>query len=112
MIMQSNFLGSSLGSKPRDSVFNFSVYFSLIVTENSREKIADKCIEKLKMPLGKFCKRLVKFGLYNPLPCTFSSQVINFSELVFNKNYLTLDPNTNTASSLRFAYLSKWQSKP
>ena len=55
MIMQSNFLGTSLGSKPRDSVFNFSVYFSLIVTENSRGKIADKCIEKLKMPPGKFC---------------------------------------------------------
>ena len=41
------------------SVFNFSVYFSRIVTENSREKIEDKCIEKLKMPPGNFGKRLV-----------------------------------------------------
>ena len=57
--MQSNFLGTSLGQKPRESVFNFSVYFSLIVTENSPEKIAGKCIEKVKMPPGKFCKRLV-----------------------------------------------------
>ena len=41
------------------SVFNFSVYFSRIVTQNSREKIEGKCIEKLKMPPGNFGKRLV-----------------------------------------------------
>ena len=57
--MKTNFLGTSLGQKLRSSVFNFSVYFSLIVTENSREKITDECVEKLKMLPGNFCKRLV-----------------------------------------------------
>ena len=40
-------------------VFNFSIYLSVIVTENSREKITNKYIEKLKTPPGNFCKRLV-----------------------------------------------------
>ena len=53
------FWGLALDKSSVISVFNFSVYFSRIVTENSRKKIEDKCIEKLKMPPGNFCKRLV-----------------------------------------------------
>ena len=40
-------------------VFNFSIYLSVIVTENYREKITDKYKEKLKTPPGNFYKRLV-----------------------------------------------------
>ena len=41
------------------SVFNFSIYLSVIVTENPREIITNKYMEKLKTPPGNFCKRLV-----------------------------------------------------
>ena len=57
--MKTIFWGTSLGQKLRSSFFNFSVYFSLIVTENSREKTTDECEEKLKMLPGNSCKRLV-----------------------------------------------------
>ena len=40
-------------------VFNFSIYLSVIVTENSREKITNKYMEKLKTPPSNFCKRSV-----------------------------------------------------
>ena len=45
--------------KKLGSVLKFFVYLSLIVTENFREKITDKGMEKLKTPSGNFCKRLV-----------------------------------------------------
>ena len=39
-------------------VFNFSIYLSVIVTENSREKITNKYMEKLKTQPGNFCKKV------------------------------------------------------
>ena len=48
----------------------------------------------------------------NLLLCSFSLQLIFFSEQPFYGNYSTLDSNTNTAISHTFAYSSRWRRKP
>ena len=40
---------------------------------------------------------------YELVCMNFSSQIIKFSELAFNKNYFTSDPHRNTANPLSFA---------
>ena len=49
---------------------------------------------------------------YNPLLCSFSLQLIFFSEQPFYGNYSTLDSHTNTVISHTFAYSSRWRRKP
>lgn len=56
----------------------------------------DKCTEKFENATGQV---FLKIGLYNPLPCTFSSQFLIFLELAFIENYLTPHPHTNTTNS-------------
>ena len=46
----------------------------------------------------------------NPLLCSFSLQLIFFSEQPFCGNDLTLDSHTNTVISHTFAYLSRLDS--
>ena len=51
-------------------------------------------------------------GPKNPLFCSFSLQVIFFSEQPFYGNYSTLDSHTNTVIFHMFAYSSRWRRKP
>ena len=48
----------------------------------------------------------------NPLHCSFSLQLICFSEQPFYGNYSTLDSHTSTVISHTFAYSSRWRRKP
>ena len=48
---------------------------------------------------------------YNPLLCSFSLQLIFFSEKPFHGNYSTLDSHINTVISHMFAYSSRWRPK-
>ena len=48
----------------------------------------------------------------NPLFCSFSLQVIFFSEQQFYGNYWTLDSHKNTVIFHTFAYSSRWRRKP
>ena len=48
---------------------------------------------------------------YNPLLCSFSLQLIFFSEKPFHGNYSTLDSHINTVISHMFAYSSRWRAK-
>ena len=47
-------LDTNLLQKLPGCVFNFYIYLSVIVTENSRGKITNKYMEKLKTPTGNF----------------------------------------------------------
>ena len=53
-----------------------------------------------------------KFFKHNPLFCSFSLQVIFFSEKPFYGNYSTLDSHTHTVISHTFTYSSRWRRKP
>ena len=78
-----------------------------------REKLQTKIWKILSKPLEKFKHKYApKIFWYNPLFCSFSLQVIFFSELPFYRNYSTLDSHTNTAISHTLAYSSIWRRKP
>ena len=66
-----------------------------------------------------FCVNITFCGDYyilrrnsNPLLCSFSLQLIFFSEQPFYGNYSTLHSHTNTVISHTFAYSSRWRRKP
>ena len=71
-------------------------------------------MENLKQASGEIEAQVRSQNLlvYNPLFCSFSLQVIFFSDQPCYGNYPTLDSHTNTVNSHTFAYSSRWRRKP
>ena len=80
----------------------------------SREKLQTNVWKIYSKPLKKFKHTGTpqKIFKYNPLFCSFSLQVIFFSEQPFYGNYSTIDSHINSVISNTFAYSLRWRRKP
>ena len=91
--------------KTQNHFLKFSIHLSV---RKSREKLQTNVWKIYSKPLKKFKHTGTpqKIFKYNPLFCSFSLQVIFFSEQPFYGNHSTLDSHTNTVISHTLAYSS------
>ena len=73
-------------------------------------KITDKYMKNLKEASGEIYLQVRPPS--NLLLCSFSLQLIFFSEQPFHGKLFDIDSHTNTVISKMFAYSSRWRRKP
>ena len=93
-----------------EPLFKFRIHLSVRKSRENYRQIYGKCKASLWRNLS--TDTPPKFFLDNLLHCSFSLQLIFFSEQPFYGNYPTLDSHTNTVISHAFAYSSRWRRKP
>ena len=96
--------------KTQNHFLKFSIHLSVRKSRENYRQIYGKSKASLWRNLSTGTPP--NFFQDNPLLCSFSLQLIFFSEQPFYGNYSTLDSHTNTVISHAFAYSSRWRRKP